>query len=195
MSSKSVAYDGGLSGRRKLISAEDYQRMGTAGVFSDQERIELIDGQIYTMSPFTPLHNGHVDKISHFFNRSLINEILVRTQGSIRTDEYSEPEPDITILRFDEKFYSEKQASPKDIHLVIEVAISTVQTDQSIKKVKYAEAGIPEYWIVLPEHMLIEVYRNPKGNDYQEKMTYDKTSEWIFEAFNLSVKGSDLLIG
>ena len=71
-----------------LISADDYQHMGAAGIFEGKPRVELINGEIYAMSPFTPEHNSHVDKASRFFNRVLFDKILVRTQGSIRIDDY-----------------------------------------------------------------------------------------------------------
>ena len=180
--------------KKMLISAKDYQRMGAVGIFMDKPRVELIDGEIYTMSPFTPDHNAHVDKISRFFNKALFDEIIVRTQGSIRTDEYSEPEPDIAILRFNEHFYSHEQVTTKDIHLLIEVAVNTIETDRVIKKKKYAEAGIPEYWIAIPPKGIIEVYRNPKDGNYIEENIYTKTDEWSFKTFDLLIKGSDLLI-
>ena len=132
-----------------LISADDYQRMGDAGIFADKPRVELIDGQIYAKSPITPYHNAHVDKVSWFFTLALAKDAIIRTQGSIRTDEYSEPEPDICVLRYQEDFYLKKQATAQDTHLVIEVAIKTLLTDRSIKLKKYATAGIPEYWIII----------------------------------------------
>jgi len=180
--------------RKMLISADDYQRMGAAGIFTNKPRVELIDGEIYTMSPFTSDHNGHVDKISRFFNHALFDRALVRTQGSIRLDEYSEPEPDIAILRFKENFYRNQQVTPQDIYLLIEVAVNSVATDRTVKKQKYAAAGIPEYWIVLPEKEMVEVYRQPEEDDYLEKTTYHKSEEWSFEAFSLPVQGSDFLI-
>lgn len=194
MSSKAAQYNNEAKFKKMLISANDYQRMGAAGIFEDKPRVELIDGEIYTMSPITPNHNSHVDKASRFFNKNLADEILVRTQGSIRIDEYSEPEPDITILRFKENYYSDKHPNAKDILLIIEVAVFTATSDRTIKKKKYASAGIPEYWIIFPKEQTIEVFRKPKNGDYLEKSTYEKTDEWIFKTFDLTIKGSDLLI-
>jgi Uma2 family endonuclease len=98
------------------------------------------------------------------------------------------------VLRYQEDFYLKKQATAQDTHLVIEVAIKTLLTDRSIKLKKYATAGIPEYWIIIPEKQLIEVYRNPEDEVYLEKHSYTKEEEWYFNAFDLLVKGSDLLI-
>ncbi len=179
--------------QKMLISADDYQRMGEAGIFADK-KVELIDGEIYTMSPITPNHNGHVDKASEFFTIELFGKAKIRTQGSVRTDEYSEPEPDITILRFDEHFYSKRQATSEDILLIIEVAVFTIEKDRTIKKKKYAAAGIPEYWIIIPQKGIIEVYKNPIEGDYAQKSTYQINSNWMLDAFDLEVKGSDFLI-
>ncbi len=183
-----------VSPKKMLISAEDYQRMGAAGIFEGKPRVELIDGEIYTMSPLTPDHNGHVDKASAFFNAALLKKAIIRTQGSVRMDDYSEPEPDITVLRFKENFYSDKQATAADVLLIIEVAVLSLNTDRTIKKKKYATAGIPEYWIVIPQKQLIEVYKKPEDATYREKTTYQKTDEWTFETFGLKVRGEDLLV-
>ena len=182
-----------FSTQKLLISADDYQRMGEVGIFADK-KVELIDGEIYTMSPITPDHKGHVDKASEFFTVKLYGKAIVRTQGSVRTDEFSEPEPDISILRPDEHFYTKQQATSADIHLVIEVAVFTIEKDRTIKKKKYAAAGILEYWIVIPQKGIIEVYKNPVEGDYADKSTYQINSEWTFDAFDLKVKGSDFLI-
>ncbi|MFK7981102.1 MAG: Uma2 family endonuclease [Saprospiraceae bacterium] len=181
-------------GQKMLISVADYQRMGAAGIFENKPRVELLDGIIYTMSPITPNHNGHVDKVAEFFTIKLFGKAKVRTQGSIKTSDYSEPEPDISILRYDEHFYTKKQATAADVHLIIEVAVFTVKTDRTIKKKKYAKAGIPAYWIVIPQKGIIEVYKQPADGNYAQKSTYKINSQWTIDAFDLAVKGSDFLI-
>ena len=191
MSSDIIQYKKKSKPEKILISAEDYQRMGEAGIFDDKPRVELIDGIIYAKSPITPYHNAHVDKVSTYFTLSLAKKAIIRTQGSVRTDEYSEPEPDITILRFKENFYNDRQASAEDTYLIIEVAVNSLNTDRTMKLKKYASVGIPEYWIVIPKKGMIEVYRLPEEGIYLEKNTYKKTDEWIFAAFDLTVKGSE----
>ena len=181
-------------GEKMLISADDYQRMGKAGIFENKPKVELIDGEIYTMSPITPDHNGHVDKAAEFFTVKLFGKAKIRTQGSIRTDEYSEPEPDITVLKFDKSFYTKKQATAVDVLLIIEVAVFTVEQDRTIKKKKYAAVNIPEYWIIIPQKGIIEVFRKPEDGLYTEKSTYKINSKWTFDTFDLKVNGSDFLI-
>ncbi|HMQ47011.1 MAG TPA: Uma2 family endonuclease [Saprospiraceae bacterium] len=180
--------------QKLLLTVYDYHRMGAAGVFEKKSRVELINGEIYTMSPLSPSHNAHVDKISRFFHRALYDKALVRTQGSVQIDEYTEPEPDIVILQQCEDYYSSSQPSIADIHLVIEVAVNSLQTDRGIKKKQYARAAVPEYWIVIPQRRLIEVYKKPTEGEYQEKNTYHINDEWLFMPFHLRVKGQDLLL-
>lgn len=183
-----------MASRKMLLTADDYQLMGAAGVFKNKPRVELINGEIYTMSPLTPNHNAHVDKASEFFIYNLFGKAKIRTQGSIRLDEYSEPEPDISILKFKDNFYSDQQATAKDTHLIIEVAVFTVNGDRTTKLKKYASAGIPEYWIIIPQQKIIEVYQQPTDGTYAKKTTYKRKDKWVIEPFKLKAKGSDFLI-
>ena len=183
-----------FSPKKMLLTAEDYQLMGAAGIFVDKPKVELINGEIYLKNSPTPVHNAHVDKTSEFFNKHLFDKTQIRTQGSIRLDDYSEPEPDVSILKFKENFYSDQQATAKDTYLVIEVAVFTITGDRTTKLKKYASAGIPEYWIVIPQQKIIEVYQKPIGSTYAQKMTYKRKDKWTFEPFELAIKGSDFLV-
>lgn len=176
------------------ISVDDYHRMGEIGIFDDQPRVELIDGEIMVRNPISPYHNSHVDKVAKFFILRLGEQANIRIQGSVRLDNFSEPEPDIAVLKFRDDFYHDRQPSTEDILLVIEVSLETLAKDRILKLEKYARSGIPEYWIVIPEEGIVEVYRRPKDGDYLEKNTYGKGDSWRFGAFGLEVKGSNLLI-
>ena len=194
MNSTSNAYEEKDFWEKFRISVEDYHRMGEIGIFDDQPRVELIDGEILMRSPISPYHNSHVDKVAQFFILKLNEKANIRTQGSVRLDHFSEPEPDITILKFREDFYRDQQPGPEDILLMIEVSLETLAKDRTLKLDKYARSGIPEYWIVIPEEAIVEVYRRPKDGEYQEKNTYTREDSWLFQPFDLEVKGSDLLI-
>lgn len=127
-----------FSPKKMLFTADDYQLMGAAGIFINKPKVELIDGEIYVKNPQNIMENAHVDKVSEFFTCKSLDKIQVRTRGSIRTDNYSEPNPDIAILKYKDNFYSDKQATAKDTHLIIEVAVFTIQTDRTVKLKKYA---------------------------------------------------------
>jgi len=194
MTATTATQNKAVFGKKMLISADDYQRMGRAGIFNDKPKVELIDGEIYFKNPTICEHNSHVDKASEFFIVKLFGKANVRTQGSIRTDEYSEPEPDINILKYNEQFYKKKQATAEDVLLVVEVAVSTLKRDRTIKKKKYATTGIPEYWIVIPKKGIVEVFRNLEEGKYLQKSTFKINDKWTFDTFDLAVNGSDLLI-
>jgi Uma2 family endonuclease len=81
--------------------------------------------------------------------------------------EYSEPQPDIAVLRFREDYYEQAHPSPTDIYLVIEVADTTVRYDREVKIPLYAEHGIPEAWLLDLEQKRLEIYHDPKAGEYQ----------------------------
>ncbi len=194
MTTSLPAYDQKDFCEKFRISVDDYHRMGEIGIFDDQPRVELIDGEIMVRSPISPYHNSHVNKAADFFHGALAGQVLVWTQSSVRMDDFSEPEPDLALLKKREDYYKEAQPSPSEVYLLIEVSLETLAKDRILKLQKYARSGIPEYWIVIPEEEIVEVYRRPKAGDYQEKHTYGKEDSWRFETFDLEVKGSDLLI-
>ncbi len=177
-----------------LISADDFQKMGAIGIFDDKPRVELIDGLIIARSPLTPYHTSHVDQVAEFFTVKLYKKAKTRIQGAVRLDNYSEPEPDIAILNYKKDNYYHAHPAPEDIYLLIEVSVETLSKDRTIKLKKYAQANIPEYWIVIPKEKKIEVYRQPENGIYTQMETYRKEDEWVFEPFDLAVKGTDLLI-
>ena len=180
--------------KKYLFTADEYQKMGELGVFKNETRIELINGEIIHMSPISNTHNAHVDKVSRFFNHIFYESAIVRTQGSIRTNQYSEPEPDIVLLKKEVSFYNQRRAEVDDVLLVVEVAIYSKDTDRTIKKRLYASSGVKEYWIVLPEEGTVEVYKSPKESDYVVSFQFEKSDSWTFEPLNWEIKGTDLLI-
>jgi Uma2 family endonuclease len=180
--------------KKMMISTVEYHQMGEAGVFKDKPRVELINGEIFIMSPLTPNHAAHTKKVDAFFSKNLGDKVLVGCQDPVKLNDFSEPEPDISILKSDENFYFAGHPAPSDIYLLIEVAVFTLKHDRTIKKKSYAESNIPEYWIVIPTKQIIEVYREPNNGKYIHKSTYQIDDTWTFEAFDLEVKGSDFLI-
>ena len=182
------------SPRQRRISAEEYQRMGQAGIFEGQQRVELINGIIYTRSPITPNHTAHTKKADAFLSDALKSRAIVGCQDPVRLNDLSEPEPDISILKWKDDFYLSAHPSPDNIFLLIEIAVFTEQHDRTIKKKNYAESNIAEYWIIIPSKKIIEVYRQPRDGDYTEKVVYTRADSWKLEVFDLEVKGSDFLI-
>jgi Uma2 family endonuclease len=133
---------------KRLFTVEDYHRMVDAGILREYDRVELIRGEVLTMSPISPRHNAAILRATQSLMRIVGNEALVGVQGSIRLDQYSEPQPDLYLLRPKEDFYASRHAGPGDIFLIIEVADSSLEYDQEVKTLLYALTGVPEYWIV-----------------------------------------------
>ncbi len=160
------------------FTVEDFQRMGNSSLFRKNERVELIEGEIITMTPIGNRHAGCVLYLSHIFARKLGNRALVNVQNPLELDEFSEPQPDITLLKPREDFYREGHPRPGDVFLIVEVTASAEDYDRDIKLPLYARHGIPEFWIVDLLRKIIEVYRDPAGQQYQSR-TNSKPGDMI----------------
>ena len=133
---------------RKRFTADEYQRMGQAGILTEDDRVELIAGEIITMTPIGTRHNASVNRGMRTLVRAVGYDAIVQSQGSVRLDLYSEPQPDLVLLRPRSDFYASRHAGPGDILLIIEIAESSMQYDRDVKAPIYAAADIPEYWLV-----------------------------------------------
>ncbi len=152
------------------FTVEAYHRMGEAGLFEAQ-RVELIAGKIYDMSPISPKHASTVKRLANLLRAMLGEAYLLSVQDPVRIAEHSEPEPDLAILRQRDDYYAESHPGPEDILLIIEIADSSLEKDRTLKLPLYAEAGIPELWIVnLPDQQL-ERYWAPSVHGYARRHT------------------------
>ncbi|MGB3849750.1 MAG: Uma2 family endonuclease [Tunicatimonas sp.] len=152
---------------RHLINTDTYHRMIETGILTEEDQVELIHGEIISMSPVGKLHIAVVDRISNLIKEIVGKQVIVRTQSPIVVPDHSEPEPDITLLKPDPDFYATQAAQPEDVLLVIEVAHTTWGTDYEIKRPLYASAGIPELWLVNVNKHEIEVHRTPAPGTYK----------------------------
>jgi Uma2 family endonuclease len=176
------------------ITADEFELMGRAGIFGENARLELLEGEIYQMSPIGSPHAACVDFLSSFLNRLFSGKLIVRVQNPIRLGDFSEPQPDITLLRWRDDFYRHAHPSPADVFLVIEVADSTVESDRSYKLPLYAKAGIPEAWLVNMPGETIELYAAPAGGAYQVSKSFRRGEEAQSQSMSeLRVGVSDVL--
>ena len=151
---------------KRKLTVHEYQRMGEVGILGCEERVELLDGELYAMPPIGDGHIGRVNRLTYFFSRRVGERALVSVQNPIRLSEYSEPEPDVVLLRPRPDFYGTAKARPEDVLLLVEVAETSLDYDRLTKLPRYAAAGIPEVWIVNLVDRRIEVYRDPAGDRY-----------------------------
>lgn len=149
------------------ITADEYERMGEAGIFEPGARLELIEGEIYQMSPIGSPHAGCVAALTFFLSRLAQRNFIVHVQNPVRLNDFSEAQPDLALLRWRDDFYRHGHPSPGDVLLIVEVADTTVETDRAVKLPLYARAGISEVWLVNLPAERIELYAAPAGGTYQ----------------------------
>lgn len=152
------------------FSVEDYYRMAETGVLRPGKRMELLDGKIIDMSPIGPFHGGIVNRLSRLFNQLSNNRWLVSAQNPLRLDEYSEPEPDVMLLKPATDDYTSRHPRPDDVFLLIEVSDTTLDFDRDTKLPAYGRAGVVEVWIVNLNETTVEVYREPNFTGYGSKV-------------------------
>lgn len=178
---------------RRLLTAEEYHKMGEVGILTEDDRIELIYGEIIQMSPIGSEHAGTINRINALLNESLGSRVIVSVQNPLRIDDLSEPEPDIAILRPDANFYADRHPTPQDVFLLIEVADTSLTYDREVKIPMYANAGISEYWIINLQRSELEVYLEPKENTYGVKKTFNSEGVLHIESLDLQLQLQDLL--
>lgn len=176
------------------FSVAEFERMGEAGVFTKDARLELIEGEIIEMSPIGSRHAACVNFLNRFFNRSVGDIALISMQNPIRLDDFSEPQPDLALLRLRDDFYRDALPTPADVLLIIEVADTTLAYDRQVKMPLYAKAGIEEAWIVnLPEDR-IEIYTGLADGAYQTNINLRRGEEARAQTIaSLAVSVADVL--
>ena len=151
---------------RRFTLAE-YYAMAEAGILTEDDRVELIDGVIVEMAPVGSRHVGVVNGYTRALTEAVGRRAVVQVQSPIRLDDGTEPQPDIVLLQERPDLYGSGHAGPQDILLVIEVADTSVDYDRNEKLPRYARAGIPEVWLtVLPEGV-VESHTEPTQDGYR----------------------------
>jgi Uma2 family endonuclease len=142
------------------FTRDEYYRMAEAGLFRD-ERVELLDGEIITMSPQNTPHASTVYRLAHRLEQLIGNMTCIRCQLPVVLNDWSEPEPDIAVCAPDPDDYGQAHPQPGQILLLIEVADASSAYDRGQKAVAYAVSGIPELWIVSLPDRRVEVLSAP----------------------------------
>ncbi len=145
---------------RRPISIADYYRMAEAGILAGSERVELIEGQIIPMAPIGSEHGGRVNTLTRLLVMACGERALVTVQNPIRLGGWSEPQPDLAILKPRTGDYSDRHPAADDIVLLIEVADSSLTYDTRVKTGLYARHGVAELWIVDVKRRSVTVHRN-----------------------------------
>ena len=159
------------------LSIADYTRMRESGILHEDDRVELIAGTIYAMSPISPIHAAIVRRINALLSRKLLGQTIISVQNPIQLDDYTEPQPDVAVLRWRDDYYAAHLPTGADVPLVIEVADSSLDFDRHEKLPRYAKAGIPEMWLINVGAATIEQYSEPFEDRYlsQRLVGYEQT--------------------
>lgn len=152
---------------RRLFDVDEYHRMSEIGILTDEDRVELIDGEIVEMSPIGAPHMRCVMFLNEAFVRRLDGRAVVSTQNSVRLHRHTEAEPDVVLLRPPLARYGEAIPGPGDVFLLVEVADTSQDRDRVVKLPRYAQAGIPEVWIVDLAGGVVDIHREPSAGEYR----------------------------
>jgi Uma2 family endonuclease len=162
----------------KKWTVQDLLALEKAGRLEPDERIELLDGEVYKMQPIGEGHAGETDWVSQLFQRHFMDKAIVRVQNPVFLDDGDLPQPDLALLKFDPTFYRKQHPKPEDIYLVVEISDSTLTYDRGRKLKRYALAGVREVWIINLTAKHTEVFRDPAGDEYLTRFAV-KVSEAV----------------
>jgi Uma2 family endonuclease len=155
--------------QRHLFTVDEYHRMAQAGIFAEDDRVELIDGEIVQMAPIGNRHAACVRRLNRLFSRLVGEQAIVDVQNPVRVGEQSEPQPDVVLLRPRPDLYGGFHPGVEDVLLIVEVAETSADYDRGVKVPLYARFGIPEVWLVDLGGDAMEVYRTPSAEGYQTR--------------------------
>ena len=178
---------------RRRFTVKEYFAMAEAGILHEDERIELIDGEIIIMSPIYDPHRQSVNWIAMLLSESLARRAMVQVQATIVLNDDTAPEPDIAVIRF-RSINDLVTVTPEEIYFLVEVADSSLAFDRRIKLPRYAAAGIPAVWIANLVDKQVEAHTDPVDGVYQNSQVFplDATiSPHVFPDIALAV--SDFL--
>jgi Uma2 family endonuclease len=153
---------------RHLFTVDEYHRMGTACVFGETERVELIEGEIVEMTPIGSRHAGHVNRLNDLLTAAVGRMAIVAVQNPLRLGSRSEPQPDLLLLRRRADYYASAHPEPPDVLLLVEVADTSLDYDRLVKIPLYARAAIPEVWLLDLEALSLLVHRDPGSEGYRD---------------------------
>lgn len=148
------------------FSVADYHAMKEAGILEEQ-RVELLNGKIVDMSPINSAHAGIVNRLNHLRSQWLQGDYILSVQNPVSLNQFSEPEPDLAVLRFRSDFYKNSHPNSEETLLIVEVAETSLEKDRAVKLPIYADHNIPEVIIINLKDQQIEHFHQPKDGRYE----------------------------
>jgi len=158
---------------RHKLNVDEYYRMAETGILDEDDRVELIDGELIDMAPIGQDHAATVNRLNRALVMAFGEQAIVSVQNPVRLNRFNEPQPDFAVFRPRADFYATgERPGPSDTLLVIEVADSSLRYDRTVKLPLYARAGIAEVWIVDLRRRVVDVHRTPAGDEYTTSDTH-----------------------
>jgi Uma2 family endonuclease len=181
--------------RKRLFSSDEYHSMLDTGILSPEDRVELIEGEVLEMAAISSRHAACVKRLNRVFTQGLLGRALVGVQDPVHLSPFSEPEPDLSVLRPRDDLYAGAHPTPEDIFLVVEVAHASLDYDRSVKVPLYARSGIREVWLFDLSRPVVGVYRQPGVGGYTKVELLGRGDRVAPEAFPDLVLDLDWLFG
>jgi Uma2 family endonuclease len=173
---------------------EDWERMVSAGILDEDERLELVDGDLVCMSPVGDRHIYTVDLLTEFLGDQARGRAILRVQSPLKFNAGEGPIPDLVLLRRQEDRYRMRRAGPWDALLIVEVSDSSLARDLA-KAEQYARAAIPEYWIVDVNRPAVLVHQVPVGGEYTDVREYRHGQTFASPALDGRAGGVEEVLG
>jgi Uma2 family endonuclease len=178
----------------RRFTVKEYHQMNQAGILSEDDRVELINGEILEMSPIGTRHATCVRRLINLLVQILGQAAIIDAQNPIILNNFSEPQPDITLLKSRADFYASGHPQPEDILLLIEVADSTIEYDREIKIPLYANHEIAEVWLVDIDQQIITVYCQPSAEGYRKIDKFERGQTLFISYFpDIKIKIEQIL--
>jgi len=165
---------------RRRFTVAEYHQMVEAEILTEDDRVELINGEIITMSPIGLRHMACVNRLTMLFTSLFADQAITSVQNPLPVDHFSEPEPDVVLLKYADHFYEEQKPNADDVLLVVEVADSSLTFDRDTKLALYAQAGFPEAWLVNLKDNCLEAYRQAADGIYKQRQIYQQNDSISF---------------
>ncbi|MDF0555148.1 Uma2 family endonuclease [Kamptonema sp. UHCC 0994] len=167
----------------RLWTVDEYHQMIETGILDEDDRVELLEGQIIEMSPQLPPHAATTQCSANYLSNLLTDLAYIRIQSPITLRPNSEPEPDIAVVRIVANQYFDHHPTPDEIFLVVEVANTSLAKDRRQKVRTYANANIFEYWILDVNERQVYVFREPGNDTYQQEIILNEEAIFSMVAF------------
>ena len=176
------------------MTVEKYHQLIEAGIFSEYDKVELIEGRIVEMSPKGTRHAAAMRRINKIFSKYFAEKAVICIQDPILLNDKSEPEPDLVLAQLPDVRYMLHHPKPEDIYLVMEVSDSTLAYDRKELAPWLAQNGVLQFCLLNIRGRELEDYREPSVDGYRAKHTYSEEESFSLSAFpDISIRVSDLL--